>query len=126
MSFQPWQRKEEVEPIETRNPDSRNSRNSNVQDNMRNNTGWSLFSQVLADPGFDYFKQCLDWLQETQLLHTHRLIWRSLVFMKNTDELFKTYQGSWRSTEEVLDEYRCSSTDYWLIGILERKQSVSG
>lgn len=45
MSFQPWQRKEEVEPIERRTPDNWNSRNSNVQNNMRNNTGWSLFSQ---------------------------------------------------------------------------------
>lgn len=56
MSFQPWQRKEEVEPIDRRIPDSWNSRNSYVQNNMRNNTGWSLFSQVLADRGFQLFK----------------------------------------------------------------------
>lgn len=56
MSFQPWQRKEEVEPIDRRIPDSWNSRNSYVQNNMRNNTGWSLFSQVLADRGFQLLK----------------------------------------------------------------------
>lgn len=118
MSFQPWQRKEEVEPIERRTPDSWNSRNSNVQNNMRNNTGWSLFSQVLAEGGFDYLKQCLDWLQEIQLLHAHWLIWQGLVFMKTEINFFKLIEEL-----EELDQSRCSSTDYWLISMLERKQS---